>query len=140
MRFNLSEINELIRSRRTIYPEQFSERKVHKEQIELLLNNAQWAPTHGNTQPWRFHVFMEDARQRLSSFLGETYLKLTPPDQQNDAKLAKMLRRPLQASVVIAVSMERQESEKIPEIEEIEAVACAIQIFTWAAQPMVSWI
>ena len=130
MRFNLSEINELIRSRRTIYPEQFSERKVHKEQIELLLNNAQWAPTHGNTQPWRFHVFMEDARQRLSSFLGETYLKLTPPDQQNDAKLAKMLRRPLQASVVIAVSMERQESEKIPEIEEIEAVACAIQIFT----------
>jgi len=70
---------------------------------------------------------MDDARQRLSSFLGETYLKLTPPDQQNDAKLAKMLRRPLLASVVIAVSMERQESEKIPEIEEIEAVACAIQ-------------
>ena len=59
MLFNLSEINELIRSRRTIYPEQFSDRKVHIEQIEVLLNNAQWAPTHGNTQPWRFKVFME---------------------------------------------------------------------------------
>ena len=34
LRFNLSEVNELIRSRRTIYPEQFSTRKVHKEQIE----------------------------------------------------------------------------------------------------------
>ncbi|MBP6091006.1 MAG: nitroreductase [Crocinitomicaceae bacterium] len=127
MRFNLSEITELIKSRRTIYPEQFSDRKVHKEQIDLILNNAQWAPTHGNTQPWRFKVFMEEGRQVLSDFLAETYLKLTPPEAQNDLKLAKMMKRPMQASAIIAVCMERQPSEKILEIEEIEAVACAIQ-------------
>ncbi len=127
MRFNLSEINELIRERRTIYPEQFSERKVHKEQIELILNNAQWAPTHGNTQPWRFKVFTEDGRTRLSDFLSQTYLKLTPKEKQEDNKLAKLLTRPKMASVVIAVCMERQKSEKIEEIEEVEAVACAIQ-------------
>ncbi len=127
MRFNLSEVNELIRNRRTIYPEQFSDRKVHKEQIELILNNAQWAPTHGNTQPWRFKVFMEDGRQKLADFLGKTYLELTPKEQQNDMKLAKMLTRPMKSSVVIAVCMERQLEEKILEIEEIEAVACAIQ-------------
>ena len=127
MRFNLSEITELIKSRRTIYPEQFSDRKVHKEQIDLILNNAQWAPTHGNTQPWRFKVFMEEGRQVLSDFLAETYLKLTPPESQNDLKLAKMMKRPMQASAVIAVCMERQPTEKILEIEEIEAVACAIQ-------------
>lgn len=127
MRFNLSEITELIKSRRTIYPEQFSDRKVHKEQIDLILNNAQWAPTHGNTQPWRFKVFMEEGRQVLSDFLAETYLKLTPPEAQNDLKLAKMMKRPMQASAVIAVCMERQPTEKIIEIEEIEAVACAIQ-------------
>ena len=127
MRFNLSEITELIKSRRTIYPEQFSDRKVHKEQIDLILNNAQWAPTHGNTQPWRFKVFVEEGRQVLSDFLAETYLKLTPPEAQNDLKLAKMMKRPMQASAVIAVCMERQPTEKILEIEEIEAVACAIQ-------------
>lgn len=127
MRFNLSEINELFRSRRTIYPEQFTERKVHKEQIEVILNNGQWAPTHGNTQPWRFKVFMDDGRQQLSDFLGNTYLKLIPKELQNDAKLAKLIARPLRSSVVIAVSMKRQPEEKIPEIEEIEAVACAIQ-------------
>jgi len=127
MRYNLSEINELIRNRRTIYPEQFSERKVHKEQLEVLLNNAQWAPTHGNTQPWRFHVFMEDGLTSLSQFLGNTYLKLTPEEQQIDAKLAKLIRRPLLSSAVIAVSMKRDMEEKIMEIEEIEAVACAIQ-------------
>jgi nitroreductase len=127
MRFNLSEITDLIKSRRTIYPEQFSDRKVHKEQIELLLNNAQWAPTHGNTQPWRFKVFTDNGLQKLSNFLGETYLKTTPKEAQNDFKLAKLITRPLKSSVVIAVCMERQKEEKILEIEEIEAVACAIQ-------------
>jgi nitroreductase len=127
MRFNLSEITEVIRERRTIYPEQYSERKVHKEQIDLILNNALWAPTHGNTQPWRFKVFMEEGREKLSSFLAETYLKLTPEEAQNDQKLAKLLTRPKMASAVIAVCMERQPEEKILEIEEIEAVACAVQ-------------
>lgn len=127
MRFNLSEITELIRSRRTIYPEQFSSRKVHKEQIELMLNNAIWAPTHGNTQPWRFKVFMDEGRQKLSDFLGKTYLELTPKENQDDMKLAKMITRPLKSSAVIAICMERQPEEKILEIEEIEAVACAVQ-------------
>ena len=127
MRFNLSEVNELIRNRRTIYPEQFSDRKVHKEQVELILNNAQWAPTHGNTQPWRFKVFMDDGRQKLADFLGKTYLDVTPKEQQNDMKLAKMITRPMKSSVIVAVCMERQKEEKILEIEEIEAVACAIQ-------------
>jgi nitroreductase len=127
MRYNLSEITEIIRNRRTIYPEQFSDRKVHKEQIELILQNAQWAPTHGNTQPWRFHVFMEQSKERLSQFLGTTYLALTPKELQNDAKLAKLMRRPILSSAVIAVSMARQKEKKILEIEEVEAVACAIQ-------------
>ena len=127
MRFNLSEITELIRSRRTIYPEQFSSRKVHKEQIELMLNNAIWAPTHGNTQPWRFKVFMNEGRQKLSDFLAKTYLELTPKENQDDMKLAKMITRPLKSSAVIAICMERQPEEKILEIEEIEAVACAVQ-------------
>jgi len=127
MRFNLSEINELFRSRRTIYPEQFTERKIHREQIEVILNNAQWAPTHGNTQPWRFKVFMEEGRNGLSQFLGQTYQELTPVEQQNDLKLAKLVARPLRSSVVIAIVMHRQPEEKILEIEEIEAVACAVQ-------------
>ena len=44
-----------------------------------------------------------------------------------DMKLAKLIRRPLLASAVVAVSMKRQKESKILEIEEIEAVACAIQ-------------
>ncbi|HNR85814.1 MAG TPA: nitroreductase [Taishania sp.] len=127
MKYNLSEITDLIRNRRTIFPEQYSSRKVHKEQVELILNNAIWAPTHGKTQPWKFHVFMEDGLQRLSDFLGKTYLEITPKEEQNDMKLAKLVARPLRSSVVIAVSLDRQPTSKINELEEIEAIACAIQ-------------
>ena len=77
MKYNLSEITELIKNRRTIYPEQFSSRKVHREQIEAMLNNAIWAPTHGNTQPWRFTVFTEESRQQLADFQAQLYLDTT---------------------------------------------------------------
>ena len=127
MKYNLSEVNALIKDRRTIYPEFFSDRKVQKEQIELLLNNAIWAPSHGLTQPWRYKVFMGEGKERLGLFLREMYLKKVPQENQKSIKLNRMTDRPARASAVIAICMERQKEEKIPEIEEIEAVACSVQ-------------
>jgi nitroreductase len=127
MQYNLSEITAVIRDRRTIFPEQFSTRKVHREQLELLLNNAIWAPTHGMTQPWRFTVFTENALLDLSEHLGRIYLDTVPAEKQNDAKLAKLISRPKMASAVIAVSMKRDESLRISEQDELLAVACAVQ-------------
>lgn len=127
MRYNLSEITEIIRDRRTIYPEQFSTRKIHKEQIELLLNNAIWAPTHGLTQPWRFIVFQENALADLSETLGSIYISEIPKENQNDAKLAKLIRRPKQASAVIALILHREEDTKISEDDDFAALASAVQ-------------
>lgn len=127
MKYNLSEITEIIKNRRTIYPEDFSDRKVHREIVERLLNNAIWAPTHGMTQPWRFKVFMGEAIPRLANQLAEMYKQTTPPEKFLEKKYNNFKERPLKSTVVIAVCMERQETEKIKEIEEIEAVACAVQ-------------
>lgn len=127
MQYNLSEITAVIRNRRTIFPEQFSSRKVHREQIELLLNNAIWAPSHGMTQPWRFIVFTDDSLLDLSENLGKIYLETVPAENQNDAKLAKMMNRPKLASAIIAVCMERDVTGRISEADELGAVACAIQ-------------
>ena len=127
MKYNLSEISEVIKNRRTIYPELYSSRKVHKEIIEHLLRNAVWAPTHGKTQPWRFKVYSGDSRNILSDKLGELYQKLTPKEKFLEEKLSKIKARPFLSSVVIAICMERGTNEKIPVIEEVEAVACAVQ-------------
>ena len=107
MRYNLSEITAIIRDRRTIYPEQYSNRKIHKEQIELLLNNAVWAPTHGMTQPWRFIVFQDNALNELSEALGGIYLAETPKEKQLDSKLGKLMSRPKMASAVVAIQRQR---------------------------------
>ena len=127
MKYNLSEISEIIKDRRTIYPELYTSRKVHKEIIEHLLRNAVWAPTHGKTEPWRFKVYSGESRNVLSEKLGELYQKLTHKEQFKEEKLVKIKARPFLSSVVIVVCMERGNNEKIPVIEEIEAVACAIQ-------------
>ncbi len=127
MKYNLSEIISLIKDRRTVYPESFSTRKIQKEQIETILNAAIWAPTHGNTQPWRFTVFTEKALENLADFLGKTYLEVVPTEKQDDKKLAKLLTRPKMATAIIAVSLKRDETGRISELEETEAVAAAIQ-------------
>jgi nitroreductase len=73
MKYNLSEITEVIKNRRTIYPEFYSDRAIHKEQVEVILNNAIWAPNHGSTQPWTFKVFIGEGRQQLSDFQSAWY-------------------------------------------------------------------
>lgn len=127
MKYNLSEINDLIRNRRTIFPEQFSSRAVHKEIIDLVLTNATWAPTHGMTQPWRFKVFVGNGLKKLADFVPELYRSTTFPDSFKQAKFDKMKMRLQNSGVVIAVCLHRDRTEKILEIEEVEAVACAVQ-------------
>ena len=127
MKYNLSEITDLIRDRRTITPEFYSDRPVHREQVERILNNAIWAPNHGSTQPWTFKVFLGEGRQRLSDFLCELYQKVVPRKDFSEIKFNKLKDRPNLAGAVIAVSLKRNPESTILELEEIEAVACAIQ-------------
>lgn len=127
MRYNLSEITAIIRDRRSIYPEQFSKRKIHREQIELMLNNAIWAPSHGLTQPWRFVVLQDNALVQLSEVLGNAYLSETPKELQNDKKLIKLINRPKLANAVIALIVDREKDTKISEADDFAAVACAVQ-------------
>ena len=100
---------------------------VPREMVELLLENANWAPSHGLTEPWRFHLFSGDSRARLALHLQELYRKHTPADAQRPDKLEKLGQNPLLAPVVITISMHPDPTGKIPEIEEVAAVACAVQ-------------
>ena len=89
MKYNFSEIIEVIKNRRTIYPENFTGRLVQREVIEKLLTSAIWAPTHGKTQPWRFKVFQDSARLLLSDQLGKTYKENYLDEDFNEMKYKK---------------------------------------------------
>ena len=92
MRHNLSEVTELMRDRRSISPERFSTRKVHKEVVELILNNGTWAPTHGMTQPWRFAAYVGDGMRSIGPKLAEWY-QLAAGDNAAEAKVVKLKKR-----------------------------------------------
>jgi nitroreductase len=127
MKYSVSDLSDLIRDRRTIYPKDYSPREVHRDIIERVLQNATWAPNHGMTQPWRFTVFSGEALGRLSKFLGEEYTRLTPPEKFMPKKFENHTQRPLQTRVAIALCMARDQSGKISEQEEMLAMACAVQ-------------
>lgn len=121
-------ISEIIRNRRSVKPAQMDpDLEVPRELLDELFENANWAPTHGFTEPWRFVVFAGDQRQVLATRLSEIYSEVTPKNQFREDKLAKMGKNPLLANVVVAICMRRGDNPKIPEMEEIEAVACAVQ-------------
>ena len=126
-RFDPDQLALLIRHRRTIKPKMMSDEPVDDAIIHEMLENANWAPTHGMTEPWRFQVFTGDARGRLAKFLASTYEQLVPPESFKQKKYDSLLANPLRAAVVIAIGMKRQEIEKISALDEIQAVACAVQ-------------
>lgn len=122
------QISALIRHRRSIKPVDLdAAREVERGLLTQILEDATWAPTHGLTEPWKFIVHQGTARQRLAETMQRVYRDTTPAHEFREDKMKKMSENPLLAPVVIACVMERRGGAKIPEIEEIEAVACALQ-------------
>ena len=121
------DINQVIRARRSVFPQLFDTTKtISKDIILQLLYNANCAPTHKKTEPWRFTIIQGSGLQRLSEWLAEDY-KAHAGDKFSEIKRKKTTKKPLQCAAVIAIVMERHEDSGLPEWEEIAAVACAVQ-------------
>jgi len=106
-----------------------------------MLEVANWAPTHGQTQPWRFSVFcratghlekffrlqFDSSQARLSA---GSFSKAAEQDLKKFvSKFPHKIKDINKCSHVVAISMKRQANpEKLmPEWEEIAAVASAVQ-------------
>jgi len=121
------QVNKLIRNRRSVFPASYNEKEIPEEILKEILENANWAPTHRHTEPWRFKVVRGAALERLGLFLGEAYKKIVSEERFSPMKLKKTIKKPTQCAAVIAICMQRDERERIPEWEELAATACAVQ-------------
>lgn len=119
--------NELARNRRSTFPDQFEPgKKVDDKIINEILTNAIWAPNHGQMEPWQFTVFAGEGLKTLADFQSELY-KQEAGTNFKEITYKKLQANPLKASHVIAIGMKRTTTKNIPEIEDIAAVACAVQ-------------
>ncbi|HEX7847361.1 MAG TPA: nitroreductase [Chitinophagaceae bacterium] len=119
--------NELARTRRSVFPDQLEAgKKVDDSIIKEILTNALWAPNHGQMEPWQFTVFTDDGLKKLADFQSELY-KNEARENFKEASYKKLQQNPLKASHIIAIGMKRTTKKTIPEVEDIAAVACAVQ-------------
>jgi nitroreductase len=130
----------LLRQRRSIFPKDYNGKghAVTDDEVRLLLEAANWAPTHKRTEPWRFVVFKGQAaiKQVLDATVegnraatteergGETFEKWHADFLDNGIK-----KKWSKCDVLVSLSMLREAvpSKRLPEWEEIAATACAVQ-------------
>ena len=122
------DLNEIIKNRRATPPKFLAKKEVDQELILTLLENANWAPNHKNTEPWRFIVFQGESKQHLAesvfAFLNE---KQKEGKEVNMQKALNFKDNLLHVPVVMAIVMQRDAAQRIPEWEEMAAVSMAVQ-------------
>ena len=120
-------LNSIMQNRRSVFPYQFERgRRVPDEIIRKILDNANRAPTHKKTEPWRFTVFAGEGLQHFPNLQAVLYTRFAG-DKFKETKLLNLTNYPLMSSHVIAIGMKRNKENAIPEIEEVIATACAIE-------------
>ena len=127
-------LQQLIRNRRSTKPASMNKKPIEQSDIRELLALADWAPNHANTEPWRFIVYEKEGLQRFCFEHAELYKSTTSSEQFTEAKYNNLLQLYRTVSHTIIVYMKRSEPAKIPVVEELAAVAAAIQNILLGAQ------
>ncbi|MCP4437936.1 MAG: nitroreductase [Aureispira sp.] len=120
-------IKEAIQNRRSIFPQTYTDQKIPKEIIEDIVAQTNYAPTHRKTEPWRFKIISNQKRVELGTLLAKWYKDNTPSEKFSERKYNKTAQKPAKCSHVIAICMQRDPKESVPEWEEVAAVAMAVQ-------------
>jgi nitroreductase len=124
---NFSILSDIIKSRRSIKPAKMNGKKIPDDQVKEILKLANWAPTHGRTEPWRFVVYAGDKVREFCHQHAELYKANTAPEKFEQANYDKQLHNGDLASHIIIAIMQRGSLAKIPALEEIAAAAIAVQ-------------
>ncbi|GAL76063.1 nitroreductase family protein [Nonlabens ulvanivorans] len=117
-------IDQIIKTRRSVFPAQYTGEIIPREDILKILDSARWAPNHRKTEPWRYQILTGKALERLGNFMATSYAQT---EGYKKFKLKKLQENPTKASAVILIFMHRDINESVPEWEEIAAVSMSVQ-------------
>ncbi len=127
------EISEVIKSRRSVSWSKMNGQLIPDDKVQELLALADWAPTHGRTEPWRFYVYTGEALKQFGRDHAAMYWQHTPEERRQEATAQKLEHNVDKTSHLIVATMVRGENVKIPHIEEVAAASAAVQNILLAA-------
>ena len=128
----LRSLHDTMAGRRSLGLARLKEEPVDSAILRAALEAANWAPSHGDTEPWRFTVFTGEGRQAL----GETFAEAYRMDAERDgdfkeptfqAMRARGTDAPVWISIGMTPGLRPDGSRAMSDDEEIMAVACAVQ-------------
>ncbi|MBB2150715.1 nitroreductase [Pedobacter sp. LMG 31462] len=128
-------LSRIIQRRRSVFPISYTEQEIPVALIKQVLESANYAPTHKLTEPWRFTVFRNEGKLKLGAELARLYKETTPEHQFLQKKYDSILEKAGQANCIITLNVALH-SDKIPEWEELAALACAVQNMALTAEAL----
>jgi nitroreductase len=115
----------IVQNRRTVKPFALNGHKIPNGHVAAILELADWAPTHGYTEPWRFVVY--ETPLAFCSAHANLYREHTSDEDFSETTFNNLMGQGDKASHVIIPMQKRGHLPKIPVFEEIIATSCAIQ-------------
>ena len=130
MSFDPKALNDVIANRRSLGLARLKEEAIDPTILREALEAANWAPSNGDTEPWRFTVFTGEGRRALGEAFAGAYL-LDAGEGRREETLQAMRERGMDAPVWISIGMTPgylpDGRRAMSDEEEIMAVACAVQ-------------
>ncbi|WP_047153010.1 nitroreductase family protein [Aneurinibacillus tyrosinisolvens] len=133
----MEEFFELVAARRSIG--KVTQEPVPREHIEKMIAAGNWAPSHHNTQPWKFFVLAGEGRNRLGKAYGEIAVIEKGEgisEQERKELYEKAYKKAFRAPLIIAMACLPTQEERIIESEEFSAAAACIQNMLLAAHSL----
>ncbi|NJK89093.1 MAG: nitroreductase [Myxococcales bacterium] len=120
------DIFDAVRLRRSVKPEDMDVRAIPREVLDRLFEAANWAPSHGLTEPWRFIVHEGESRLALGRAMLSAMARGVPIPE-DDPRHVKLMTKVKTAPVVVAIVCEPSQASNVYEHEEIASTAMAVQ-------------
>jgi len=120
-------LTEIIYKRQSIFPASFTGELIADEVVTKILENANQAPSHKHTEPWRFHIVSGEAKSTYCRFVQQAYKAYVPEEKFKQSKYDKLAKKISNASHIIMIGCRYDKASNLPEWEEVAAVACAVQ-------------
>jgi len=121
------QLESIISGRRTTKAASMNGSVIAEEQILSLLKLADWAPTHGRTEPWYFYVFTGESLKNFGKIHAQLYWENTLEENRKDTTFQNLQNSVEKVSHLVIAVMKRGANPKIPRLEEIASTSAAIQ-------------
>lgn len=125
MKTNAEILEDIIKSRRSIFPKDYTAEAIPQDVLDKILESANYAPSHKKTNPWRFRIFQGLEKTELGETLAELYKATTSPETFLEKKYIDISDKVSKANTVLSIVSDF--SGKVPEWEEVAATAMAVQ-------------